>query len=116
MSRPVNICTSTLAAFALEDALRLGAAAGYEGVELRVHGNCHVSLQQLLRQCDEIKRRVEAHQLELRAYSTCFGVNESGAIDAMIDVCARTGVRYFRVTLPLAGVAAVRNLGTDRAV
>jgi sugar phosphate isomerase/epimerase len=116
MSRPVNICTSTLAAFALEDAFKLGAAAGYEGIELRVHGNCHVSLQELQRRCDEIKRRVEAHQLELRVYSTSFGVNEPGAIDAMIDICARTGVRYFRVMPPLAGVAAVRNLSTDRAV
>ena len=49
MNRPVNICTSTLPAFALEDALRLAACAGYEGVELRVHGNCHVSLQELQR-------------------------------------------------------------------
>jgi sugar phosphate isomerase/epimerase len=116
MDRPVNICTSTLAAFGLDDALKLGAGAGYEGVELRVHGNCHVSLQELQRRCVEIRRQVETHRLDLRVYSTCFGVNEPGAIDAMIDICTRTGVRYFRVTLPLAGVAAVRNLSTDRAV
>jgi len=116
MQHPVNICTSTLAAFTFDAALQLSAGAGYEGVELRVHGNCHVSLQELQRRCVEIKRQVEAHRLELRGYSTCFGVNEAGAIDAMIDICARTGVRYFGVTLPLAGVAAVRNLGSDRAV
>jgi sugar phosphate isomerase/epimerase len=116
MNPPVNVCTSTLAAFSLDDALELGAAAGYEGVELLVHGNCHVSLQGLQRRCDEIKRQVEAHRLDLRVYSTCFGVNEPGAIDAMIDICARTGVRYFRVMLPVAGVAAVRNFATDRAV
>jgi len=116
MSRPVNLCTSTLAAFALEDALRLAQSAGYEGVELRIHGNCHVSLQELQRRCVEIKRQVEAHQLELCVYNTYFGVNEPGAIEAMIDICSRTGVKYFRATLPLAGVAAVRNLGMDRAV
>ena len=116
MNRHVNICTSTLAAFGLDDALKLAAHAGYQGVELRVHGNGHVSLQELQRRCDEIKRQIEAHRLELCVYNTYFGVNEPGAIDAMIDICARTGVRYFRVTLPVAGVAAVRNLGTDRAV
>jgi sugar phosphate isomerase/epimerase len=116
MNSSLNICTSTLAAFRLDDALALGEAAGYEGVELRVHGNCHVSLQELQRRCGDIKRQAEAHRLDLRVYSTCFGVNEPGAIDAMIDICARTGVRYFRVTLPLAGVAAVRNFATDRAV
>jgi len=116
MNRPVNICTSTLAAFTLDEALELGAAAGYEGVELRVHGNCHVSFQELQRRCDEIRRQVETRGLALHAYSTCFGVNEPGAIDAMIDICTRTGVKFFRVTLPLAGVAAVRNLGSDRAV
>ncbi len=116
MNRPVNICSSTLAAFTLEDALRLAQSAGYEGVELRVHGNCHVSLQELQRRCVEIKQQVEAHQLELCVYNTYFGVNEPGAIEAMIDICSRTGVEYFRATLPLAGVAAVRNLGTDRAV
>ena len=116
MNRPVNLCTSTLAAFALEDALCLAQSAGYEGVELRVHGNCHVSLQELQRRCVEIKRQVEAHQLELCVYNTYFGVNEPGAIEAMIDICSRTGVKYFRATLPLAGVAAVRNLGMDRAV
>ena len=68
------------------------------------------------RRCDEIKRRVETHRLELCVYNTYFGVNEPGAIEAMIDICARTGVKYFRVTLPVAGVAAVRNLGTDRAI
>jgi sugar phosphate isomerase/epimerase len=116
MNRPVHLCTSTLAAFALEDALRLAQAAGYEGVELRVHGNCHVSLQELQRRCVEIRRQVEAHQLELCVYNTYFGVNEPGAIEAMIDICSRTGIKYFRATLPLAGVAAVRNLGVDRAV
>lgn len=116
MNSSVNICTSTLAAFPLDGALELGAAAGYEGVELRVHGNCHVSLQELQHRCGDIKRQIEAHRLDLRVYSTCIGVNEPGAIDAMIDICARTGVRHFRVTLPLAGVAAVRNFATDRAV
>jgi len=114
MNRPVNICTSTLSAFALVDALRLSACAGYEGVELRVHGNCHVSLQELQARCDQIRRQAEAHRLELRVYSTSFGVNELGAIDAMIDICLRTGVKYFRVALPLAGVAAVRNRGSER--
>jgi sugar phosphate isomerase/epimerase len=115
MNRPVNICTSTLAAFSLDAALELAARAGYEGVELRVHGNCHVSLQELQRRCDQIRRQAETQRLELRVYSTSFGVNELGAIDAMIDICLRTGVKYFRVALPLAGVAAVRNLGAERA-
>jgi sugar phosphate isomerase/epimerase len=115
MDRPVNICTSTLSSFALGDALKLAASAGYEGVELRVHGNCHVSLQELQRRGDEIRRQVEAHRLDLQVYSTSFGVNEPGAIEAMIDICLRTGVKYFRVTLPLAGVAAVRKLGTECA-
>jgi sugar phosphate isomerase/epimerase len=116
MNRPVNICTSTLASFGLDDALRLAHSAGYEGIELRVHGNGHVSLLELQHRCDQIKRQVESHGLDLHVYNTYFGVNEPGAIDAMIDICSRTGVRYFRVTLPLAGVAAVRNLGTDRAI
>jgi sugar phosphate isomerase/epimerase len=116
MNRAVNICTSTLASFGLEDALRLASCAGYEGIELRVHGNGHASLQELQRRCEEIKRRVDAHRLELRVYNTYFGVNEPGAVDAMIEVCARTGVKFFRATLPVAGVAAVRNLGTDRAL
>jgi sugar phosphate isomerase/epimerase len=116
MNRPVNLCTSTLAAFRLADALGLANSAGYEGVELRVHGNCHLTLQDLQRRCLEIKRQVEAHQLELCVYNTCFGVNEPAAIEAMIDICSRTRVKYFRATLPLAGVAAVRNLGVERAV
>jgi sugar phosphate isomerase/epimerase len=116
MNRPVNLCTSTLAAFPLADALGLANFAGYEGVELRVHGNCHLTLQDLQRRCLEIKRQVEAHQLALCVYNTCFGVNEPAAIEAMIDICSRTRVKYFRATLPLAGVAAVRNLGVDRAV
>ena len=82
---------------------------------LLIHGNCHVSFPELQQRCIEIKRQVEARGLDLRVYSTCFGVNEPGAIDAMIDICTRTDVKYFRVTLPLAGVAAVRNLGSDRA-
>src|SRR6185503_10423769 len=91
MNRPVNICTSTLSAFTLDEALNLAASAGYEGVELRVHGNCHVSLQELQRRCGEIRREVEARRLDLQVYSTSFGVNEPGAIEAMIDICLRTG-------------------------
>ena len=112
----MNVCTSTLTAFALDDALKLAAAAGYEGIELRVHGNGHVSLQELQSRCVDIRRLVATHGLELRVYNTYFGVNEPGAVEAMIDICARTGVKYFRVTLPVAGVAAVRNRGTDRAI
>jgi sugar phosphate isomerase/epimerase len=115
-TRSVNLCTSTLAAFSLDDALNLAAKSGYEGIELRVHGSCHITPQDLQRRCDEIRRKVEARRLDLCVYSTSFGVNEPGAIDAMIDICARTGVKYFRVTLPLAGVGAVRNLGSERTV
>jgi sugar phosphate isomerase/epimerase len=56
MNRSVNICTSTLSSFTLDEALDLAACAGYEGIELRVHGNYHVGLQELQTRCDEIRR------------------------------------------------------------
>jgi sugar phosphate isomerase/epimerase len=112
----LNLCTSTLPTFALDDALRLAAGAGYDGVELRVHDAYHVSLPELQRRCDEIKRSVDAHELQLRVYNTYFGVNDVDSADALIEICRRTGVKHFRVTLPVAGVADVRNLGTKQAV
>ena len=84
-------------------------------IELRVHGNCHVSPQELQRHCEEIKRKVEA-----RASNCCLQHvlrRERTGGDRRDDrICSRTGVKYFRVMLPLAGVAAVRNRGSERTV
>jgi len=116
MDSPVNICTSTLPAFALDDCLELAAGAGYQGVELRVRGDYHVSLPRLYCQCDQIKRSIEAHRLELTVYNTYYGVTNDGAIDALMRICQRTGVRYFRVTLPRAGKADIGAQALEEAV
>lgn len=113
---PVNVCLSTLPAFGLDDCLTLAAAAGYQGVELRVHDNYHISLPQLYYQCGQLKRRIEANKLEVSVYNTYYGVTDSCAVDTLIRICQRTGVRYFRVTLPVAGKADVRTQAFEEAV
>lgn len=113
---PVNVCTSTMPAFALDDCLTLAAKSGFQGVELRVHDSHHVSLRDLCQRCDEIKRRIESHNLKLSLYNSYYGVQNEDAIDALIHVSRRSGVRYFRVTLPLAGKAEVRTRAFDCAV
>lgn len=113
---PVNVCLSTLPAFALDDCLTLAAAAGYQGVEVRVHDNYHISLPQLYYQCGQLKRSIEANKLDLSVYTTYYGVNDSCAVDTLIRICQRTGVRYFRVTLPVAGKAQVRTQAFEEAV
>ncbi|MGH8615203.1 MAG: TIM barrel protein [Gammaproteobacteria bacterium] len=114
--RPVNVCTSTMPAFVLDDCLKLAANAGYQGVELRVHDNYHITLSQLISQCGQIKRIIETNRLDLRVYNTYYGVIDSDAVDALIHICKRTGVRYFRVTLPVAGKADVRTQAFEEAV
>ena len=114
--RPVNVCTSTMPAFVLGDCLKLAANAGYQGVELRVHDNYHITLSQLISQCGQIKRIIEANRLDLRVYNTYYGVTDSDAVDALIHICKRTGVRYFSVTLPVAGKADVRTQAFEEAV
>jgi len=116
MDSPVNVCTSTMPAFALDDCLKLAAEAGYQGVELRVHDKYHISLPQLYNQCDHIRRGVEANRLGLRVYNTYYGVTDTDATDALIRICRRTGVRYFRVTLPVAGQADVMTRAFEEAV
>jgi len=103
-------------AFALDDCLKLAAGAGYQGVELRVHDKYHISLPRLYYQCDQIIRGVEANKLDLSVYNTYYGVTDPDATDALIRICRRTGVRYFRVTLPVAGKADVRTQGYEEAV
>jgi len=103
-------------AFALDDCLKLAANAGYQGVELRVHNNYHISLPRLYYQCDEIKRRIEGYKLALSVYNTYYGVTDACAIDTLIRVCQRTGVRYFRLTLPVAGKGDVRTQAFEEAV
>jgi sugar phosphate isomerase/epimerase len=116
MNSPVNLCTSTLPAFGLDDSLKLAACAGYQGVELRVHDGYHVSLAQLDRHCVRIKKLVEARDLDLSVYNSYYGVTDSDAVDALIRICRRSGVRYFRVTLPVAGRADVRSHAFEEAV
>lgn len=116
MGSSLNVCTATMPAFALNDCLKLAADAGYQGVELRVHDNYHISLPQLYFQCDQIKRSIEATKLDLSVYNTYYGVTDSCAIDTLIRICQRTGVRYFRVTLPVAGKADVRAQAFEEAV
>lgn len=116
MDSRLNLCTSTLPAFALNDALTLAAGAGYQGVELRVHDQYHVSLPRLYYQCSQIKRCIEANKLNLALYNTYYGVTNACAIDTLIRICQRTGVKYFRVALPLAAKADVRRQAFEQAV
>ncbi|MEJ7713546.1 MAG: TIM barrel protein [Pyrinomonadaceae bacterium] len=85
-------------------------------MELRVHDNYHISLPQLYDQCHQIKRSIEANKLDLSIYNTYYGVTDSCAIDTLIRICQRTGVRYFRVALPIAGKADVRTQAFAEAV
>jgi 3-deoxy-7-phosphoheptulonate synthase len=116
IDRPINLCTSTMPAFGLHDCLTLAAAAGYQGVELRVHDNYHVALPQLDDHCVDIKRHIETHQLDLRVYNTYYGVTDTRAVDRLIRICQRTGVKFFRVTVPVAGAAHVRTQSSEKAV
>jgi sugar phosphate isomerase/epimerase len=113
---PINVCTSTMPAFALDDCVKLAASAGYEGVELRVHDTHHVSLKQLYGSWDQIKRSIEAHNLKLSVYNAYHGIEDTDAVEALICICQRSGVRHFRVTLPVAGKAEVRTRAFEGAV
>jgi sugar phosphate isomerase/epimerase len=75
-----------------------------------------VSLERLGRECVRIRRSVAAKGLDLSVYNTYYGVTDHDAVDALIDVCRSTGVRYFRVTLPVAGRAGVGARASDAAV
>jgi sugar phosphate isomerase/epimerase len=59
---------------------------------------------------------VEDRQLKLAVYNTYYGIVNTSAIDALIRICQRTGVKYFRVALPIAGGAAVAGQAFEKSV
>jgi len=112
----MNLCTSTLPGFSFEESLDLASAAGYQGIELRVHDDYHVTLDDLFIRHREIRRMVESRKLELSVFNTYYGLTDVPAVDTMIDICQQSGVKYFRVALPLAGHADVRNRSAHQAI
>src|SRR5262245_32881675 len=116
MDGSLNLCTSIMPAFALDDCLKVAAACGYQGIELRVDDNYHISLPELRYQGNQIRRTIEANKIELSVYNTSDSLTASNAIDTLIRICQRTGVRYFRVTLPVAGKAAGKAQAFEAAV
>jgi sugar phosphate isomerase/epimerase len=107
---------STLPSFTLKDGLCLARDAGYHGVELRIHDNYHVSLNRLYHCARDIRQYVDNHQLDISVFNTYYGVNDECAIDTLIRSCKRSGVKRFRVVMPLAGNAAVAYQAVDKAV
>ena len=112
----MNLCMSTLPNFDLETGLQLAREAGFHGVELRVHNDYHVSLNRLYHCARQIRELVDSYHLELSVFNTYFGVNDECAIDTLIRACRKSGVRFFRVVLPIAGEANVALQAKEGAV
>lgn len=116
MLKSINLCTSTMPNFGLIECLKATKESGYQGIELRVHDKYHVSLNQLYHHSNEISNIVENHGLELSVYNTYYGINDKSAIDTLFRTCRRTGVKFFRVVLPIAGQAAVSEQALEGAI
>lgn len=112
----MNLCMSTLPAFDLQSGLAITRDAGFSGIELRVHDQYHISLNELYHKAREVRALVDSYQLELSVFNTYYGINDECAIDTLIRACRRSGVRHFRVVLPVAGRAAVAEQALEGAV
>lgn len=112
----MNLCMSTLPNFDLQSGLALTREAGFTGVELRIHDQYHISLNELYHNAREVRELVDSHQLELSVFNTYYGINDECAIDTLIRACRRSGVRFFRVVLPIAGRAHVAEQAIEGAV
>lgn len=112
----MNLCMSTLPNFDLQSGLALSRDAGFTGIELRVHDQYHISLNELYHKAREVRELVDSHQLDLSVFNTYYGINDECAVDTLIRACRRSGVRYFRVVLPVAGCAQVADQAIEGAV
>lgn len=112
----MNLCMSTLPYFDLQSGLALTRDAGFTGIELRVHDQYHISLNELYHKAREVRALVDSHQLDLSVFNTYYGINDECAVDTLIRACRRSGVRFFRVVLPVAGCAQVAEQAIEGAV
>lgn len=112
----INLCTATLPAFNLFECLTLARDSNYSGIELRIHEKYHVSLQKLIHHRDQVRKIVDKHDLHLSVYNTYHGINDDSAVETLIGICRRTGVKHFRVVLPVAGEASVSRQAKEGAV
>ena len=112
----MNLCMSTMPTFSFKEGLKLANQAGYQGVELRIHDDYHISLNRLYHCGLQIRQCVDEHQLDISVFNTYYGINDECAIDTLIRSCVRMGVKYFRVVLPVAGKAKIATQAIEGAV
>lgn len=112
----INLCTSTLPNVDFLQSLEIAEKSGYQGIELRLHDDYHVSLADMLSKGDEIVDSVKKHNLELSVFNTYISIFDVEAVDALITVSIATGVRFVRLVLPAAGTSQVLHLSEKKAV
>lgn len=107
LDTPMNLCTSVLPKFSFNDAVDIAVQAGYEGIELRVNGNYHKSLEDLDKEGCFLRRKLERTGLSVPVLNSYLPVDDEGAVDRLLQAAQKMGVPKVRLVLPRGCQASV---------
>lgn len=113
---PITLCSTTLPACSFEEVVAIAQAADYRGIELRVDGNYHQSLDDLKQHGNTIVRTLHAAGLSLPVLSSYIPLDDEQSLQALLTCSARLGVPQARVVLPRSCSAQVVRQAQTAAV
>jgi sugar phosphate isomerase/epimerase len=113
MLSAINLCTSVLPGLSMADVVEIATAGGYQGIELRVNDDYHLSLADLERHGRELCRRLERKALSVAVLNSYIPVADEAQVDRLIECAALMGVPRVRVVLPRSARSAVAGYSSE---
>lgn len=116
MTCTLNLCTSVLPKFSYNDAVKIAAASGYKGIELRVDDRYHKSLEELSNGGIFLRRQLNQLGLQVPVLNTYIPVNDEAAVDKLLYCCQQANVSAARLVLPRSCRAAVAKRAATKEI
>lgn len=96
----INLCTAVLPKFSFQDVIDIAASSGYQGVELRVSGDYHKSLNDLDMESHFLKRGIEKAGLKVPVLTSYIPVDDEESVDRLLRNAEKMDVPKARLVLP----------------
>lgn len=106
----MNLCTSVLPKFSFNDAIEIAAQSGYQGIELRVNGNYHKSLEDLNNEGSFLRHKLERAGLAVPVLTSYLPVDDEESVNNLLGCAEKMGVPTVRLVLPRGCHASVSRL------
>lgn len=98
--RNINLCSSVLSKFSLEEVITIASEAGINGLELKIHEYGHRSIENILDNGRVLKKQVCENNLQISVLNSYCSAEDMDSIDKLIECSKILQTSKIRLVLP----------------